>query len=52
MLWVSADCRNNSTSKGIQLKNQRVRSTLWDDGDHLDPIYRTRITMMETYRWV
>lgn len=51
VLWVSADCRNNSTSKGITLKNQRVKGTLWDDGDQLDPIHRTRMTMMETHRW-
>jgi DNA (cytosine-5)-methyltransferase 1 len=51
VLWVSADCRNHSPSKGMKLKNQRVKGTLWDDGDHLDPVHRTRMTMMETYRW-
>lgn len=51
MLWVSADCRNNSPSKGVKLKNQRVKETLWDDGDSLDPIHRTRMTMREAYRW-
>jgi DNA (cytosine-5)-methyltransferase 1 len=51
ILWVSADCRNNSTSKGIKLKKQKVKGTLWSDGDQLDPIHRTRMTMREAYRW-
>lgn len=50
VLWMSPECTNHSTSKGIKLLNQNQPS-LWTDRDDDPFVERSRSTMWDVVRW-
>jgi DNA (cytosine-5)-methyltransferase 1 len=50
MLWMSPECTNHSTSKGIKLLNQN-QLTLWTDREEDPFVERSRATMWDVVRW-
>jgi DNA (cytosine-5)-methyltransferase 1 len=53
-LWMSPECRFQSTSSGVKLKGQqqlKLWPGYWTDNEELDEIQRSRMTMYEVHRW-